>query len=98
MYGSLSRSRLRVELGTLLLLRVKNYLNNYFDIMYSPLTRFLIRLELASPAYLVLIITINIYLPLYGHLPRSRLRVDFAPTAYMWLRTFVRNFKNVEKF
>ena len=41
---------------------VKNYLNNYFA-MYTWLTRFRIRVELASPAYLGLSIIYMNYLP-----------------------------------
>ena len=51
MYTRLTRSRIRMKLGSPTYLEIRMIINNYFD-MYKRLTHSRIRGELASPAYL----------------------------------------------
>ena len=61
--------------------------------MNTRLTRFLTRTKVATPAYLVLIIIINISFALYGHLPRTRLRVELGPYArYLGVKNYLNNY------
>ena len=53
--------------------------------MYTRLTRFRIRVELASPAYSGLGILLNNYFAMYKRLTRSRIRVELASPAYLGL-------------
>ena len=66
------------------LLRVRNYLNNYFA-LYKRLTRSRIHADLAFPAYLGFGIIYIIILAMYTRLTRSRIRVELVSPAYLGL-------------
>ena len=86
MYAHLTGSRICVELIPLRpLLGVKNYLNTDF-VMYIRLMRFVLRVNLASPANLGDRDYLNNYFALYARLTRSRIRLQLTYPAYSGLR------------